>query len=62
MKTAKDQRYSRVGDWRIIFRVNEAKGTLDINDCGVFRDRELQIEKVGIPGGHPWNNFRRDTG
>jgi mRNA-degrading endonuclease RelE of RelBE toxin-antitoxin system len=30
MKTAKDQRYSRVGDWRIIFRVNEAKGTLDI--------------------------------
>jgi len=30
METAKDQRYSRVGDWRIIFRVNEAEGTLDI--------------------------------
>jgi mRNA interferase RelE/StbE len=30
METAKDQRYSRVGDWRIIFRVHEAEGTLDI--------------------------------
>jgi len=30
METVKDQRYSRVGDWRIIFRVNEADGILDI--------------------------------
>lgn len=30
METAKDQRYSRVGDWRIIFRVNEPGETLDI--------------------------------
>lgn len=30
METAKDRRYSRVGDWRIIYRVNEAAGTLDI--------------------------------
>uniref|UniRef100_A0A7V6A4G9 Type II toxin-antitoxin system RelE/ParE family toxin n=1 Tax=Desulfobacca acetoxidans TaxID=60893 RepID=A0A7V6A4G9_9BACT len=30
METAKDRRYSRVGDWRIIYRVNEASGTLDI--------------------------------
>jgi len=30
METVKDQRYSRVGDWRIIFRVNDAEGTLDI--------------------------------
>ncbi|MFZ5452116.1 MAG: type II toxin-antitoxin system RelE family toxin [Thermodesulfobacteriota bacterium] len=28
MKTAKDRRYSRVGDWRIIYRVNEAAGTI----------------------------------
>jgi len=38
------------------------RGGLAGNNCGVFRDRELQIEKVGIPGGHPWNNFRRATG
>ena len=30
METAKDQRYSRVGDWHIIFRVNEPGETLDI--------------------------------
>ncbi|MGQ9688049.1 MAG: type II toxin-antitoxin system RelE family toxin [Desulfobaccales bacterium] len=30
METAKDRRYSRVGDWRIIYRVNEAAGILDI--------------------------------
>jgi len=30
METVKDQRYSRVGDWRIIFRVNEADAILDI--------------------------------
>ncbi|MBM4274494.1 MAG: hypothetical protein FJ134_08555 [Deltaproteobacteria bacterium] len=30
METAKDRRYSRVGDWRIIYRVNEAEGILDI--------------------------------
>lgn len=30
LETAKDRRYSRVGDWRIIFRVNEADGILDI--------------------------------
>jgi mRNA interferase RelE/StbE len=30
METAKDRRYSRVGDWRIIYRVNEVAGTLDI--------------------------------
>ena len=30
METAKDRRYARVGDWRIIYRVNEAAKTLDI--------------------------------
>jgi mRNA-degrading endonuclease RelE of RelBE toxin-antitoxin system len=30
METVKDRRYSRVGDWRIIFRVIEADGILDI--------------------------------
>lgn len=30
METEPDSRYARVGDWRIIFRVNEAAGTLDI--------------------------------
>jgi mRNA interferase RelE/StbE len=30
METARDRRYSRVGDWRIIYRLNEAAGTLDI--------------------------------
>jgi len=30
LETAKDRRYLRVGDWRIIFRVNEADGILDI--------------------------------
>lgn len=30
METAKDRRYARVGDWRIIFRLNEAAATLDI--------------------------------
>jgi mRNA interferase RelE/StbE len=30
LETAKDRRYSRVGDWRIIFRVNEADDILDI--------------------------------
>jgi len=30
MATAKGRRYSRVGDWRIIYRVNEAAGILDI--------------------------------
>ena len=30
METLKDQRFSRVGDWRIIFRVIEADGILDI--------------------------------
>jgi mRNA-degrading endonuclease RelE of RelBE toxin-antitoxin system len=28
METAKDRRYSRVGDWRIIYRVNESSGTI----------------------------------
>jgi mRNA interferase RelE/StbE len=30
METDPEARYSRVGDWRIIFRVNEAEKTLDI--------------------------------
>lgn len=30
METDPDSRYARVGDWRIIYRVNEAAGTLDI--------------------------------
>jgi mRNA interferase RelE/StbE len=30
METVKDRRYSRVGDWRIIFRFIEADGILDI--------------------------------
>jgi len=30
METEPDSRYSRVGDWRIIYRVNEAEGILDI--------------------------------
>jgi mRNA interferase RelE/StbE len=30
METDPEARYSRVGDWRIIYRVNEAAGTLDI--------------------------------
>lgn len=30
METDPEARYSRVGDWRIIFRVNEADGILDI--------------------------------
>jgi len=30
METVKDRRYSHVGDWRIIFRVIEADGILDI--------------------------------
>lgn len=30
METDPEARYSRVGDWRIIFRINEAGGVLDI--------------------------------
>jgi mRNA-degrading endonuclease RelE of RelBE toxin-antitoxin system len=30
METDPGARYARVGDWRIIFRVNEAEGILDI--------------------------------
>ncbi len=30
METDPGSRYSRVGDWRIIYRVNEAAGILDI--------------------------------
>jgi mRNA-degrading endonuclease RelE of RelBE toxin-antitoxin system len=30
METDPESRYSRVGDWRITYRVNEAAGTLDI--------------------------------
>ena len=30
METDPEARYARVGDWRIIYRVNEATGTLDI--------------------------------
>lgn len=30
METNPEARYSRVGDWRIIFRVNEADGIMDI--------------------------------
>jgi len=30
METDPEARYSRVGDWRIIYRVNEAAGILDI--------------------------------
>jgi mRNA interferase RelE/StbE len=30
METDSEARYARVGDWRIIYRVNEAVGTLDI--------------------------------
>jgi len=30
METDPESRYSRVGDWRIIYRVNEEAGILDI--------------------------------
>jgi mRNA interferase RelE/StbE len=30
METDPEARYSRVGDWRIIYRVNEAQGIIDI--------------------------------
>jgi mRNA interferase RelE/StbE len=30
METDPESRYSRVGDWRIIYRVKEAAGVLDI--------------------------------
>ena len=30
MEMDPEARYSRVGDWRIIYRVNETAGTLDI--------------------------------
>jgi mRNA interferase RelE/StbE len=30
METDPQARYSRVGDWRIIYRINEATGILDI--------------------------------
>ena len=30
METDPESRYSRVGDWRIIYRVNEVLGVLDI--------------------------------
>jgi mRNA interferase RelE/StbE len=30
METDPQARYARVGDWRIIYRVNEAAGALDI--------------------------------
>ncbi len=30
METDPEARYSRVGDWRIIYRVNAAEGLLDI--------------------------------
>ena len=30
MQTMPQNRYSRVGDWRIIYRVNETEGAMDI--------------------------------
>jgi mRNA interferase RelE/StbE len=30
METDPEARYARVGDWRVIYRVNESAGTLDI--------------------------------